>query len=44
MLTIDEVREHCQFVGKDIVSLFEDRIAQLHEILARLNAITVQVP
>ena len=41
-VTADDLTNDEPFVNYDIGSLFEDRIAQLHEIVARLNAITGQ--
>ena len=41
-VTADDLPNDEPFVNYDIGSLFEDRIAQLHEIVARLNAITGQ--
>ncbi len=39
-VTADDLTNDEPFVNYDIGSLFADRIAQLHEIIARLNAIT----
>ena len=41
-VTADGLTNDEPFANYDISSLFADRIAQLHEIVARLNAMTGQ--